>query len=317
MVQSIFAWFRLLRLPNHATAVADVLSGYLICLGPHVVEWPAWVCWSAIASSIALYAAGMVLNDVYDVEVDRAERPTRPLPSGAVSLSAASCVGYVLLGVGVLFAGVTSLLARSIFPVIIGILLVAAIWLYDRHAKKMFLGPVVMGMCRGLNWLLGMTAAGEVLITSEYFIPLGMSLYVCGITLFAKDEAGRSSVARLASASLVMLTGLITAGLYPLVTPMHQFDENWNVGRSWMASGQLSTWLMLWTILGAFVIVRNITAMTNPTSLKVQQAVGNAIMSIITLDAVLVLASCGELWSIIVLSLLVPFHVGRYFISPT
>jgi hypothetical protein len=45
--------------------------------------------------------------------------------------------------------------------------------------------------------------------------------------------------------------------------------------------------------------------------------VGNAIMAIITLDAVLVLATCGEPWSIVVLLLLVPFLVGRRFVSPT
>jgi hypothetical protein len=49
----------------------------------------------------------------------------------------------------------------------------------------------------------------------------------------------------------------------------------------------------------------------------VQQAVGNAIMSIITLDAVLVLATCGEPWAILVLMLLAPFLLGRRLVSPT
>ena len=31
------------------------------------------------------YTAGMILNDVLDDDVDRRERPERPLPSGAVS----------------------------------------------------------------------------------------------------------------------------------------------------------------------------------------------------------------------------------------
>jgi hypothetical protein len=49
----------------------------------------------------------------------------------------------------------------------------------------------------------------------------------------------------------------------------------------------------------------------------VRQAVGNAIMSIITLDAVLVLAACGEPWAIVVLTLLGPFLFGRQLVSPT
>ena len=34
---------------------------------------------------MAIYAAGIVLNDVFDYEIDRVERPGRPLPSGRVS----------------------------------------------------------------------------------------------------------------------------------------------------------------------------------------------------------------------------------------
>ena len=71
MTRSFLAWLQLLRLPNHATAVADVLAGFLVCTGPRPVDWPPAACWAAIAASLALYAAGMVLNDVYDVELDR------------------------------------------------------------------------------------------------------------------------------------------------------------------------------------------------------------------------------------------------------
>ena len=43
----------------------------------------------------------------------------------------------------------------------------------------------------------------------------------------------------------------------------------------------------------------------------------NAIVAIITLDAVLVLAACGESWAIVIIILIVPFLVGRRFASPT
>jgi len=45
--------------------------------------------------------------------------------------------------------------------------------------------------------------------------------------------------------------------------------------------------------------------------------VGNAIMSLITLDAVLVLAGCGREWAIVVLLLLIPFFAGRRLVSAT
>ena len=40
-----------------------------------------------VAASVFLYLAGMVLNDVYDVEIDRRERPDRPLPSGRIPVA--------------------------------------------------------------------------------------------------------------------------------------------------------------------------------------------------------------------------------------
>jgi methylase of polypeptide subunit release factors len=63
-------WLRLVRLPNLATAAADSLAGYLVCAGLTAVEWPTVACWLAVLASLALYAAGMVLNVVYAVELD-------------------------------------------------------------------------------------------------------------------------------------------------------------------------------------------------------------------------------------------------------
>jgi hypothetical protein len=73
---------------------------------------------------------------------------------------------------------------------LVGAALTATVWAYDRHAKGTPFGPTVMGACRSLNWLLGMTAAGGPVAPSDWLIPLGMGLYAGGITLYARDEAG-------------------------------------------------------------------------------------------------------------------------------
>ncbi|MFM8703951.1 MAG: polyprenyltransferase, partial [Planctomycetia bacterium] len=75
---SMLDWARLLRLPNHATAVADVLAGFLIVSQARTIEWPPQGLWWAIAASLGFYGAGMVLNDVFDLAIDLEERPGRP-----------------------------------------------------------------------------------------------------------------------------------------------------------------------------------------------------------------------------------------------
>ncbi|MEI7782204.1 MAG: UbiA family prenyltransferase, partial [Planctomycetota bacterium] len=237
---SLLAWLRLLRLPNHATAVADVLAGFLIVSHTRALGWPPLPLWLAIAASLCFYAAGMVLNDVFDVEVDRRERPERPLPSGLVALGTAARVGNGLLAMGGVFACATAFLSGHAAVALVGAALTAAIWIYDRQAKATILGPAVMGSCRSLNWLLGMTAAGGPTAPYEWLLPIGMGLYVAGITLFARDEAGRSRTGTLFMATLVMLAGLLAAGAHT------HFLADAGGGSTWLRSGQLSSWFLLW-----------------------------------------------------------------------
>ena len=311
MLASLFAWVRLLRLPNHATAVADVLAGYLIVSQARAIDWPAPALWWAILASLGFYAAGMVLNDVFDLALDREERPGRPLPSGQIGVRTAAAAGNILMAVGSAAACAAAFAAQSPWPALVGALLTAAVWTYNRHAKATSLGPAVMGSCRALNWLLGMTAAGGPYLPHQWLLPIGMGVYVMGITVYARDEAEESRGETLAAGTLIMLVGLATAGLSP-----------WLAARAgeagvWLTGAKLTNWLVLWGMLTASVLLRAVLCIIYPTSGRVQQAVGNAIMAIITLDAILVLATCGEPWSIVVLLLLVPFLVGRRFVSPT
>lgn len=311
MFASLLAWVRLLRLPNHATAIADVLAGYLIVSQTRAIDWPAPALWWAILASLGFYAAGMVLNDVFDLALDREERPGRPLPSGQIGVRTAAAAGNILMAVGSVAACATAFAAQSPWPALVGALLTAAVWTYNRHAKVTSLGPAVMGSCRSLNWLLGMAAAGGPHLPHQWLLPIGMGVYVMGITVYARDEAEESRGETLAAGTIIMLVGLATAGLSP-----------WLAARAgdagaWLTGAKLSNWLVLWGMLTASVLLRAVLGIFDPTSGRVQQAVGNAIMAIITLDAVLVLATCGEPWSIVVLLLLVPFLLGRRFVSPT
>ncbi|MFM7108677.1 MAG: UbiA family prenyltransferase [Planctomycetaceae bacterium] len=305
----MLAWMRLLRVPNLATAAADVLAGFLVVAGPRTVEMPPAACWFALVAGICFYAGGVVLNDVCDVELDRRERPERPLPAGTIPVRAAANLAKALLAFGAAAACGAAFAARSPWPALVGAGLTSAIWIYDRHAKATPLGPVVMGACRGLAWLLGMTAAGGP-APHQWAIPAGMAAYVAGITLLARDEAAASRRGTLAAGAAVMAAGLVlAAGCVWL--PM-RIDAT-VAGRPL----PVHTWLALWGIIAASIVIRAAVAIFDPSPARVRAAVGNAIMSIITLDAILVLAACSEQWAVVVLLLLGVFVLGRQFVPPT
>ena len=73
------AFLELLRPANVTTALGDVLAGYAIAGLGNLPALP-WL----LGATVCLYAGGVVLNDVFDFEIDRRERPERPLPSGRI-----------------------------------------------------------------------------------------------------------------------------------------------------------------------------------------------------------------------------------------
>ena len=95
-------YLRLFRIPNVFTAIADIAMGFLLVRGS---PDPAVVFLLLAGASALIYTAGMVLNDVFDIDIDRRERPERPLPAGRISLRSARFIGIGMLSGGVLLAG--------------------------------------------------------------------------------------------------------------------------------------------------------------------------------------------------------------------
>ena len=86
-----------MRLPNVFTAMADVAMGFLFT---DEAFQPLLTFILLLITSSCFYIAGMVLNDCFDVEQDRRERPQRPIPSGRISR-----VGFFRLGGQLFFSG--------------------------------------------------------------------------------------------------------------------------------------------------------------------------------------------------------------------
>src|SRR6201986_1377816 len=101
----------MVRPANVITSVADVLAGIAIS-GALAFRFLAISYWHQIVllclSTAFLYAGGIVYNDVFDADLDAVERPERAIPSGAISLGQAKQFGFILLVLGIVFAGIAS-----------------------------------------------------------------------------------------------------------------------------------------------------------------------------------------------------------------
>jgi 4-hydroxybenzoate polyprenyltransferase len=181
--RGVGAWLQLVRVPNLFTVPGDVIAGWLLVNGAGA-KFDAHVA-ALVASSVLFYAGGLILNDVSDYETDLKERPNRPLPSGRIGKNAALWVMIVC------FAGALAL-ARfaSVHVFQCGLILTALIVLYNQQAKKHPVGgPVVMGLCRGFNLLLGACLAPTTIFPKAAWICAAIeTLYIFRVTSLARRE---------------------------------------------------------------------------------------------------------------------------------
>ncbi|MBL7696516.1 MAG: UbiA-like protein EboC [Chitinophagaceae bacterium] len=203
-----------MRPANIVTAISDVLAGVAIAyamfiafpVAPHL-NWTGIIF--LILSTSFLYGGGVVMNDVFDTDLDKLERPERPIPSGLIKKSSASFFGISLIVLGVLCAILVSPSLQSLSWVI-AIIIGAAALIYDKWAKHhAFFGPLTMGLCRGLNLLLGMSII-TIAVHAFVYLALVPLLYIFAITMISRGEVHGGKRTTLYVAAALYLLVILT-----------------------------------------------------------------------------------------------------------
>ena len=205
-MEKLLAYLRLTRPANIVTAISDIWAGFAIAgataflLAGQTEEYLAPFLWLTLAT-VGLYGGGVAFNDVFDAELDKVERPERPIPSGQVSLRRA-----ILLALSLLLMGIIAGFKVSYWSGELAIFVAAFAVLYDAWGKhqKIF-GPINMGLCRSGNLLLGMSVIPES-IGDYWYVALIPLAYISAITMISRGEVhGQNKLALQAGFGLYLL----------------------------------------------------------------------------------------------------------------
>lgn len=292
---TVKAYLQLVRLPNVFTAAADSLAGWLLVRG--TLEEPRhWL--PLVLASACTYAGGIALNDVFDIEVDRAERPTRPLPSGRVPINVARVLAFGLLVAGLALTAASGI--RNALFVEIAIIL--CILLYDLGLKRSRLGPELMGACRGLNLLLGL-CGGEMLGGPWFWLAAFFyGIVVTGITWMSRSEVNGDSRTNVFRG--VFLQDSAMLGLFAVAY--------WKAASGWNALGGIAVLLCISGLVGR----KTLDAFAAPSPHLIQIAIKTAILALVGLHVGLLLAIQGTFPALAVGLLWLPaVFAGRWIYS--
>jgi geranylgeranylglycerol-phosphate geranylgeranyltransferase len=148
---SASGFFIITRPANAMVSGVTAIIAYLIATGTVI---PATVLLLIIVALIT--AAGNVINDYFDADIDRINRPERPIPSGMVTSKAAGCFAVTLFLLGLFVALFTPVLCLSI--VVINTLILV---LYAAKLKSMpVIGNVAVAYLAASIFLFGGAFAG-------------------------------------------------------------------------------------------------------------------------------------------------------------
>ena len=305
------AWIQLVRMPNVFTVIADVGAAFLLISGS---PFPLGRFMLILLSGISLYWAGMILNDVFDIEKDKAERPNRPLASGAIAVQKATRVGWLLLGIGVALAAVSGYIPdsgpdaatvpKTWLPGAIAFALAVLIVAYDGPLKATPFAPAAMGACRFLSFLLGASVMLPI-VDGAPQIPryvlgaaLGFGVYVMGITTIARDEALGGHQINLRSGFLLMVIGSVLLAFAPgLSEPADR------------AAWQVTLGMQFALLVGLIVfpvLIRAFRIQFEPDGKAIGNTIRAGLLTIIPLSAAYALLGAGPAGALAIFALVVP-----------
>ncbi|BAY24788.1 UbiA prenyltransferase [Calothrix sp. NIES-2100] len=289
--QSWRGYLELMRPANIVTAWADILVGFaasgsgfifaqLINNSANFASLTP-LAWLLLATT-GLYGGGIVFNDVFDAELDRQERPSRAIPSGRVSRENAALLGSILFAIALFAASQVSWLSCAI-----AIFITFAALLYDSLGKHHpFFGPLNMGLCRGSNLLLGVSALPAI-VWERWYLALIPVLYIAAITAISQGEVhGGKKITGVIALILIaiVLTAVLGLGIFTEYTVIAA--------------------LPFAALLAVRVLPNFIQAAREPVPEKIRNAVKVGVLSLIILDATIAAGFAGLTYGLLVLILL-------------
>ena len=181
-MSQFIAYLKMSRISNLPTVWGNCLLAIAIT---DTFTWQYFAITAAICS--LFYVAGMILNDVCDSEIDRRERPQRPIPSGVVKRQTAFIVAVFFM----LCAIVTCEFiynSHSLWHILAPIVLAMVIVVYNVWHKGNCFSPFVMASCRFMVYIVAALSASSILAQKIVIIAAVSASYIVGLTYMAMQE---------------------------------------------------------------------------------------------------------------------------------
>lgn len=148
------------------------IGGFSVFIGAFLTGSlePVYSLIAACVSGLLLTAAANTINDYYDVESDRINKPERPIPAGQVTKTSARKIAMMLYICGIAAGALVNQTA-----LIIAVIAAMLTYIYSARLKRTsFWGNLLVALLTSLAFIYGGVAVGRV---KESLIPALFSFF--------------------------------------------------------------------------------------------------------------------------------------------
>lgn len=200
-----------------------VAAGVCVVAGEIISGQPAAASEILLGFTVGFFLSGtaMMTNDYWDLEVDKVNHPTRPLPSGKISIMELWVLAAVFSVVGFAAAALLGLDAL-VFSVIVWVVGLLYNWRYKESglpgnmmvslsvASTFILGGIAVGgLFNGLVWLFGGIA---------FFFDLGEEIAGGAMDVEGDAKRGAKTLARVRGREFALRASAVVFGLVIVLT---------------------------------------------------------------------------------------------------
>ena len=155
-------------------------------------QLPGYMLLLIIIATVLIAAGGYVINDYFDVKIDRINRPDEVIVTRSISKPAAMRLSMTLSGIGIACGITVAILLRSLTIGILFVLIPGLLWFYSSSYKRLFMiGNLIIALLAGITPIVvALTNVAILQLRYETILPyttLPHDLYAWlgGFALFA------------------------------------------------------------------------------------------------------------------------------------
>jgi len=149
------SYLKLARVGNVLITFLSVECAGILC-GVNITT--TWELLTAAISASLVTAGGNAINDLFDVDIDKINRPRRPLASGKITARQAKIFYFVVTIIGV---AVSALI--NVYSFLIAVLAAFSVFMYSFKLKKsVFIGNLIVALVTGLTFIYAGTSVNNL-----------------------------------------------------------------------------------------------------------------------------------------------------------